>query len=72
MIVCVCKGISDRQIREAAADGARNVKALSRALGVSTQCGKCASYARDVLDEYHGRSDLASVVGYFAPQATPA
>jgi bacterioferritin-associated ferredoxin len=49
MYVCICKGITDRDIRAAAASGARTVKDLRRELGVASDCGKCASCARDVL-----------------------
>ena len=51
MYVCICKGITDRDIREAAASGARSLKDLRRELGVASDCGKCASCAHEVLRE---------------------
>lgn len=49
MIVCVCNNISDREIREAANLGIDSIAELRRELGVGTMCGKCVSYAREVL-----------------------
>ena len=39
MIVCVCRRISDHQIRAAAAEGAMSLECLKTELGVATQCG---------------------------------
>jgi bacterioferritin-associated ferredoxin len=49
MIVCVCRRISDHQIRQAAADGAHSLECLQFDLGVATQCGRCADCASRVL-----------------------
>jgi len=49
MIVCVCRRVSDQQIRQAAADGAHSLECLQFDLGVATQCGRCADCASRVL-----------------------
>ena len=49
MIVCVCRRVTDHQIRQAAADGAVSLECLQFELGVATQCGRCADCASDVL-----------------------
>jgi bacterioferritin-associated ferredoxin len=49
MIVCVCRRVSDQQIRQAAADGAVSLECLQFDLGVATQCGRCADCASKVL-----------------------
>jgi bacterioferritin-associated ferredoxin len=49
MIVCVCRRISDHQIRQAAADGAVSLECLQFELGVATQCGRCADCAMSHL-----------------------
>jgi len=49
MIVCVCRRISDHQIRAAAAEGAMSLECLKTELGVATQCGRCADCASRVL-----------------------
>ncbi|HET7766572.1 MAG TPA: bacterioferritin-associated ferredoxin [Burkholderiales bacterium] len=51
MYVCICNGVTDRDIHEAASRGARTVEDLRRELGVASDCGKCASCAREVLCE---------------------
>lgn len=55
MYVCVCKGITDRQIRQAIDNGAGSYRAVRECLGVATQCGKCGCQARDIV-----RSTLAT------------
>ena len=49
MIVCVCRRISDHQIRQAAAEGAHSLECLQIDLGVAMQCGRCADCATRVL-----------------------
>ncbi len=49
MIVCVCRRVSDHQIRQAAANGAHSLECLQFDLGVATQCGRCADCASRVL-----------------------
>ena len=51
MIVCVCRRVSDHQIRQAAAEGAVSLECLQFELGVATQCGRCADWATQVLCE---------------------
>ncbi len=53
MYVCVCKAVTDRQIREAAESGAKNLRDLRATLGVTSECGRCASCARDCLKAAH-------------------
>lgn len=49
MYVCLCKGITDSQIREAVDSGASNMRHVRQQLGVASQCGKCSCLAREVL-----------------------
>jgi bacterioferritin-associated ferredoxin len=49
MIVCVCKAVSDRQIRVAVKGGASSLRDLTRELGVGTCCGKCVPEAKAAL-----------------------
>ena len=51
MYVCLCKGITDHQIRAEVQQGADTLRDISRRLGVATQCGKCAGCARQVIRE---------------------
>lgn len=49
MYVCICHGITDRQVREAIDRGARKLRDLRQELGLCTDCGKCGPCARELL-----------------------
>ena len=51
MYVCVCNAVTESAIRSAVGDGARSLRDLSFRTGCSTQCGRCVSLARQVMDE---------------------
>lgn len=50
MYLCICKSVSDRQIREAVERGARTIGDLSIRLGIGVECGKCTDSVREFLD----------------------
>lgn len=56
MYVCVCNAVTDRQIVEAAKQGATSLKDLRRELGISNECGLCAQCARQCLKMAHQQS----------------
>lgn len=62
MYVCLCKGITDTQIRAAVQDGASSMREVRNTLGVASQCGKCGVLARDIvresLDDLEGDEQL--------------
>ena len=51
MYVCICKGITDTQIRAAVQDGASSLADVRNTLGVASQCGKCGILTRDIVRE---------------------
>lgn len=51
MYVCLCKGITDTQIREAVQQGAHSLRDVRNTLGVASQCGKCGVLTREILRE---------------------
>lgn len=55
MIVCVCKRVSDRQIRQLVDEGANSLRDILKATELGTQCGKCACAAREMVREQSGR-----------------
>ncbi len=57
MIVCVCRRVSDKQIRQAVASGAHSLDCLGFELGVATNCGRCADCASRVLCEALANGD---------------
>ena len=51
MYVCICNAITDKQIRQAAEAGVRDLWGLQRELGVGTNCGACKEMASDIIRE---------------------
>ncbi|MCW8906150.1 MAG: bacterioferritin-associated ferredoxin [Sedimenticola sp.] len=51
MYVCICHGVTDKQIRTAAESGIDSLEGLSEHLSVATCCGRCADCARQLLRE---------------------
>lgn len=56
MFVCLCKGVSDRQIQQLVDAGARSLRDVREATGLGTQCGKCACEARQIVRDALGES----------------
>ena len=52
MYVCLCKGITETQIRDAVTDGACSMRDLRERLDVASQCGKCGRDCKSILGEY--------------------
>lgn len=55
MYVCVCRAITELQLRQAVSHGARTLKDLRKELGITRECGQCASCARQYLKEVQHR-----------------
>ena len=55
MFVCLCHGVTDKQIRQAAEDGVREVHELTMRTGAGASCGSCLELAAQLLDEHHAR-----------------
>ncbi|WP_290647840.1 bacterioferritin-associated ferredoxin [Aquisalimonas sp.] len=51
MYICVCRAITDHDIRRAVANGARTMRELRLHLGVCSSCGRCGPEAREILTE---------------------
>ena len=57
MYVCICNGVTERQIREAAASGCRSVAELTMRTGAGANCGTCLDTAAAMLETSQGDSD---------------
>jgi bacterioferritin-associated ferredoxin len=55
MYVCICKSVTDKQIRRAAAQGVDNLYELREHLGVGSGCGTCTDMAQDILSRHNAR-----------------
>ncbi|GAB5451323.1 MAG: bacterioferritin-associated ferredoxin [Halioglobus sp.] len=51
MYVCLCKQITDSQIRAAVQDGATSLNDVRQRLGVASQCGKCGTLTSEIVRE---------------------
>jgi len=60
--VCICNGVTERQIREAAANGVRNVAELTMRTGCGANCGSCLDTAVELLDSVHGAEERPSLL----------
>ncbi|MDE2599496.1 MAG: (2Fe-2S)-binding protein [Rhodocyclaceae bacterium] len=76
MIVCVCHGVSDREIKTAIKNGASSVADLSASLGVGTCCGCCRETCADMVAEHAcsggGCSSILKAFPAFAPTPVAA
>lgn len=50
MYVCICHSVTERQIRQAAAEGAATLDDLQRELGLGGTCGQCKPWACRTLE----------------------
>ena len=51
MYVCVCNGVTDHQIREAAAAGCGSMTELTMRTGAGACCGSCVDTAVALLED---------------------
>ena len=69
MIVCICHGISDREIEEHIHQGARSVADVARRCGAGTDCGSCNCAVRDMVRRSRGPHTRHGAVGNAATRA---
>jgi nitrite reductase (NADH) large subunit len=50
MIVCHCRGVSDREIRRCVRAGETSVGAVSQACGAATGCGGCKPLVGKIVE----------------------
>lgn len=59
MLVCICKGVSDRRITEEIRRGACTLKQIQDGCQAGTDCKTCVRQIRQMLG-VHGRAHQAS------------
>ncbi|MFQ3250013.1 MAG: bacterioferritin-associated ferredoxin [Glaciecola sp.] len=51
MFVCMCYGITDKQIKSAVeTHGVGNMRELKQIMELGSQCGKCIELAQEIID----------------------
>ena len=56
MYVCLCRGITDQDIKEAIANGAESYREVRELLDLGTCCGRCAPEARAIISDEVSRN----------------
>ncbi len=51
MYVCLCRGITDQDIKDAIANGAESYREIRDMLDLGTCCGRCAPEARTIISD---------------------
>ena len=52
MYVCICRQITDTQIRDMCRGGSNTLSEIRAKLGVASECGKCSKHARSIVSEF--------------------
>ncbi len=58
MYVCICNGVTERDIRQAAEAGCRSLPELTMRTGAGANCGSCLDMADALLAQARVRREL--------------
>ena len=61
MIVCVCRVVTDKTVRDAIDDGASSAEEIGRACGAGTDCGNCRCSLGELLAEAERAGQLHAI-----------
>lgn len=64
MYVCLCRGITDQDIKDAVSNGAESYRVVRDLLDLGTCCGRCAPEARAIISDE--LSDIAARISFAA------
>ena len=51
MYVCLCRGITDQDIKDAMQNGAESIRDVREMLDLGTCCGRCVPEAKAIISE---------------------
>ena len=51
MLVCLCKGVSDKKVRWLVQNGACSLREVAAQCRAGTDCGSCISQLKELVDE---------------------
>ena len=71
MLVCHCRGITDRQIRNLVREGATSPREVARATGAGMRCGGCRTNVKQVVNETLASGVRVDTVGINACHKKP-
>ena len=58
MYVCICNGVTDRQILAVAEAGCATVSEMTMRTGAGANCGACLTLVAELIDEVHSKKAL--------------
>jgi len=53
MVVCICNEIREKDVREAARNGARSARCVFRQAGCKPKCAQCVTFAETIIASEH-------------------
>lgn len=56
MYVCICHGVTEKDLQKAAKQGANSLQDVKQMTGCATGCGSCADMALEVLRAQQSRN----------------
>lgn len=56
MLVCLCKGVSDKKIKNLVENGASSVRQVMSTCHAGQDCGACICAVRDIIRKTRGES----------------
>jgi len=59
--VCLCNGVTEREIRQVAEAGCHTISELTMRTGCGASCGSCVEMATQLLDEVHAKRPLPTL-----------
>ncbi len=62
MYVCICRQITDNQIREECMQGTNRIADLREKLGLATECGKCCKHAKSIVNEFQNSTPFVNAI----------
>lgn len=63
MYVCICRQITDHQIRDLCREGASSLTDIRARSGVASDCGKCGKLAQNILKEFTKTTEFVNAAG---------
>ena len=63
MYICICRAVTESQIKSVAGEGACTMRELRHRLGVASQCGKCGQSALRLLRKLQASPDSRMGLG---------
>ena len=58
MYVCICNGVTDHEIRQAAEAGCKTMAELTMRTGAGACCGSCVEAATELLEQSRAVQEL--------------